>query len=111
MRKLCEQGAKAFLDKESHNEGAGGSSPLVPGAVIDVLITKTTDKRLVRVTTNPDSVAAAVSKEWPGLTIGEVPNFWSSISVSEQRGIKQGLQRLWVLLLLYHGRLKAGQVV
>lgn len=58
----------------------GGAAPLVPGSIVEVVVTKAGDKRLVRVTTNREAVAGAVAKEWKGLTIGEPPSalsaFW-----------------------------------
>ena len=71
MNDSVMQGTRAFLDKESHNEGAGGSAPLIPGALVEVVIVKATDKRLVRVTTRGDAVSGAITKEWKGLTLGE----------------------------------------
>ena len=59
------------MDKEGHNEGAGGSAPLVPGAVVEVIVVKAKDKRLIRVTTNRETVSGALTTEWKGLTIGE----------------------------------------
>ena len=68
---FCLQGAKAFLDKDDHNEGAGGSASLVPGALVEVVVIKAKDKRLLRVTTNREAVCGATTTEWKGLTISE----------------------------------------
>lgn len=60
------------MDKESHNEGAGGAASLLPGAVVEVVVTKAKDKRLIRVTTSSEAVSGATTTEWKGLTIGEI---------------------------------------
>lgn len=59
------------MDRDSHNEGAGGSAPLVPGAIVEVVVVKAKDKRLIRVTTNSEAVSGATTTEWKGLTISE----------------------------------------
>lgn len=67
-----QQGANAFLDKASRNEGAGGAVPLIPGTIVETVVTKAKDKRLIHVTDSADSVSTAITKEWPNLTIGKL---------------------------------------
>lgn len=45
---------------------------LQTGAVIECVVVSAKDRRLVHVTADPAAVSSAITKEWNGMTIGEL---------------------------------------
>ncbi|CAL5224877.1 g7636 [Coccomyxa viridis] len=69
------QGMSAFLERTNWVKACGGHNrPLLPGALLEVVVTAAPKqgKRMVHVSVDPKVKAKAVVKEWEGLTIGSL---------------------------------------
>ena len=60
-----------FLSKAAHGEGSGGGLALLPGSLVEAVVTQALDRRMIAVTTDSTAVSASLTKEWDGLNIGE----------------------------------------
>jgi rRNA biogenesis protein RRP5 len=66
---LAIKGASAFLRKASvDDEASSQQKKLVPGSLIDVIVTETKGKVSI-VSSDPEEISGTVSKQWDGLTI------------------------------------------
>ncbi len=65
------QGVTAFLERSNYAKavGAPGAAPR-PGALLEVVVTAARDRRMVHVSADARAAAAAVAREWDGLTLG-----------------------------------------
>lgn len=66
-----QQGVSAFLATE--HAGSNGATPLLPGALLNVTVVKAKDRRMLQVASSTEASAGSLTKEWPGLSIGELP--------------------------------------
>lgn len=67
------KGVTGFLPKKVHAKAYGSASVLKPGMLVESVVTSSGNKRLVKVTTDPDALSAAVLKDFEGLHIGTYP--------------------------------------
>ena len=65
------QGVTAFLERSNYAKAvrAPGAAPR-PGALLEVVVTAARDRRMVHVSADARAAAAAVAREWDGLTLG-----------------------------------------
>ena len=63
-----------FLSKAAHGEGSGGALALLPGSLVEAVVTQASDRRMIAVTTDSTAVSVNLTKEWDGLDIGEFHN-------------------------------------
>ena len=61
-----------FLSKAAHGEGAAGGLALLPGSLVEVVVTQASDRRMIAVTTDSPAVSANLTREWDGLSIGKI---------------------------------------
>ena len=73
----CLQGTKAFLPKNDAGAIKPGGFPLQAGCLIECVVAGAKDRRMLSVTADPSLVSSAVTKEWNGMTIGEMTSYSS----------------------------------
>ena len=61
-----------FLRKKDHVAAYGEGAVLEVGALLECVVQPGSKGRVVKVTTDPQPVVHTVTKEWEGLTIGEL---------------------------------------
>ena len=67
----CGTGRARILERSNYAKAFGAGAPAPrPGALLEVVVTAAKDRRMVHVSADPQAVAAAVAKEWDGLTLG-----------------------------------------
>lgn len=61
----------AFLERTNYAKAFGADAPAPrAGTLLEVVVTAARDRRMVHVSVDPRAAAAAVAKEWDGLTLG-----------------------------------------
>ncbi|KAK9823324.1 hypothetical protein WJX72_001906 [[Myrmecia] bisecta] len=66
------KGVTGFLKRSDHEASYGADAKLQPGMLVECAVTGSANRRMVNVTTEPQAVVGAVTKEWDGLTIGSL---------------------------------------
>lgn len=64
------KGVNGFLPKKVHAKAYGSASVLKPGMLVECVVASAGNKRLVKVTTDPEALSRAFLNDFEGLHIG-----------------------------------------
>ena len=66
------KGTNGFLPKKVHAKAYGSASVLKPGMLVECVVTSAANRRLVKVTTDPEALSEAIVSDFEGLHIGKL---------------------------------------